>query len=255
MIAHPHPWLRRFRARPRARIRLVCFPHAGGAAAYFRAWSQQVPDSVEVLVVQYPGHGDRLDEPLLDAIDPVAGAVVDALGEVCPGPTALFGHSLGAAVAYEVAARLETAGRPLVLPMFASGRPSPLQPGTRHAASDDELWADVVGLGGTEPELLANPVVREMSLPRLRNDYRLSETYQPSPGGQISAPVRVYYGADDPEIPSAAAIDWARWTTGPCTVRRFGGDHFYLAEHRSQLLADIGAQLGSGSAVSDAALP
>ncbi len=254
MIAHPHPWLRRFRARPRARTRLVCFPHAGGAAAYFRAWSPQLPESVEVLVVQYPGHGDRLDEPLVDAMEPVAAAVVKALAEVCPGPLALFGHSLGSAVAYEVAARLEAAGRDPVLALFASGRPAPGQPGTRHAAPDDELWADVVGLGGTEPELLANPVVRELSLPRLRNDYRLSETYEPSPGPRISAPVRVYYGADDPEIPNPSVIDWASWTSGPCTVRRFGGDHFYLAEHRSHLLADLVAQLGS-AAVPDAALP
>ncbi len=255
MIAHPHPWLRRFRPRPRARIRLVCLPHAGGAAAYFRPWAGQLPETVEVLVAQYPGHGDRMDEPFVDAMVPVADALAGAIRELGPAPLALFGHSLGAAVAYEIAVRLEVSGPGPVRALFASGRPSPHQPGERHAAPDDELWADVVGLGGTEPELLANPVVRELSLPRLRNDYRLSETYIPAEGPGISAPVRVYYGADDPEIPSADVIDWARWTTGGCTVRRFGGDHFYLSEHRDLLLADLTAQLGVSPTLDDAALP
>src|SRR3954471_165510 len=93
------------RARPDAAVRLVCFPHAGGTASFFRQWSELVPEAVEVVALQYPGREDRLAEPLVPTMDELADQLAEDVASLA-GPTVLFGHSLGASVAYEVARRL-----------------------------------------------------------------------------------------------------------------------------------------------------
>src|ERR1700712_4687720 len=114
-------WIRRFHESPGASARLVCFPHAGGAATYFYPLSRTLAPSIEALAVQYPGRQDRRAEPCVDDIHELADLVAPALLEWADRPLALFGHSMGATLAFEVAGRLEKAGvRPAGL--FVSGR-------------------------------------------------------------------------------------------------------------------------------------
>src|SRR5215831_18130961 len=93
-------WLVTLRPGRRTRMRLVCFPYAGGGPSIFRAWASQLPADIEICAVQAPGKERRLGEPPLRRLS----AVVSRLTEVFAGtslPCSFFGYSLGALVAFE----------------------------------------------------------------------------------------------------------------------------------------------------------
>lgn len=236
-------WLRRYRRLPEARARLVCFPHAGGAASFFRMWARRSPPEVEVLVVQYPGREDRLRERLCDDMATLADAVAEAMRPELDRPVGLFGHSMGATVAYEVARRLDAAPS---AGLFVSGRPAPhrQRPGALHLRDDDALIAELRRLGGPSDVVLDNPELRDLYLPALRNDYRVVETYRPEPGPPLSVPVTAYIGDRDPEVTPEEARGWADVTDGGFKLRIFPGDHFYLVPHRADVLGAVLRELG-----------
>jgi pyochelin biosynthetic protein PchC len=136
---------------------------------------------------------------------------------------------MGASVAHEVTRLLGTAGEALPGRLVVSGRPGPARqkPDDKHL-HDERLWADVCQLGGTNAKLLELPGIREMTLPVLRADYRLVGTYRPDPGRDLSVPVSVCYGTEDPEVDADGATAWAEATSAPTDVTAFPGGHFYL---------------------------
>jgi pyochelin biosynthetic protein PchC len=244
-VTHPHDlWLRRFRPRPQALLRLLCFPHAGGSAAFFRGWASLLPPTVELVVVQYPGRADRFSEPLVHDLRRLADLVAEAVDRRVPAPAAFFGHSLGAALALEVARRWERRRGPLAH-LFASGRPAPHRPGTEHLDDDDTLWKNMVALGGTAEEFADRPELRDLALPVVRNDYRMSETFVPAPDPVLDCPITVYFGTDDPETASSDGQGWAPYTRGSCTLATFPGGHFYLEPRRQELVADMLSRLSA----------
>src|SRR5690606_37522313 len=122
------PWLQRFVPRPGARLRLFCFAHAGGSAAAYRPWCNALPDTVELCAVQLPGRANRLNEPPLQRLGDIVEAVVHAVRPQLDLPYALFGHSMGAVLASEVARALRHAGAPPPSHLFVSGRRPPHWP-------------------------------------------------------------------------------------------------------------------------------
>jgi surfactin synthase thioesterase subunit len=234
----PDHWLRRWPARPAARLQLVCLPHAGGGASSFRGWSGLLPPDVELLAVQYPGREDRFGEPMIDEMGALVVAVCDALAGVLDRPYVLFGHSMGSAVAYEVARELRRRGRPGPRRLVASGREAPVRArgGEVHLGDDDALCEELVRLGGTDSEVLADRDLRRAVLGYVRNDYRLIETYRPAPATPLGCPVTVFTGDADPELTPAQAAGWAPLGDGREDVQTFPGGHFYLGPHRAQVV-------------------
>ncbi|MFF8288542.1 thioesterase II family protein [Streptomyces sp. NPDC016309] len=226
-------WLRRFHPAPGAPLRLVCFPHAGGAAGSFHSFSKGLSPVVEVLAVQYPGRQDRRSEPALDDIGGLADGITEALRPVLDErPLALFGHSMGAVLAYETARRLEhRLGAPPVQ-LFASGRraPSRHRDERAHLLDDAGLVDELRSLGGTDTEVLDDLDVLRLVLPAVRVDYRAIETYRHHPAPEPSCPVAVLLGEDDPRVTRDEGEDWHRHTTGPCTLHTFPGGHFFLRD-------------------------
>jgi len=235
-------WLRCLVPVARPWVRLVCFPHSGGSAAFYRPWGAHLPPDVELYGVQYPGRLDRIAEPGADDVDQLADELAVAVAPLLDHPTALFGHSLGATVAFELARRLPARG---VVQLFVSGRvpPQRLRPGTMHLASDDELWMELGRLGGTRPEVLASPELRAAFLPALRNDYRLAETHPWRPGPPLGCPLTAFVGTEDTEVSLADAAAWVEHTRGGFGVRTFAGGHFYLTARLSELTGEILYQL------------
>ncbi|MEU9336965.1 alpha/beta fold hydrolase [Streptomyces sp. NPDC048290] len=240
-------WLRHFHPSPGAAIRLVCFPHAGGSAGYFRRLSELLHPRVEVAAVQYPGRLERRDERQFTEIEPLADAVAAVLGPAWGAtPTAFFGHSMGAVVAYESARRLTATTGSGPVALFASGRRAPStvrESETLHLAGDDELTAEIVRQGGTPPELLAEPELLALVLPTLRGDYRAIERYRHRPGPRISAPVTVLTGAADTKVTEAEAHAWQEDTDGPTEVLTFEGGHFFVADQVERIAAVIRSRL------------
>ncbi|KIF76837.1 oleoyl-ACP hydrolase [Streptomyces sp. 150FB] len=230
-------WIRRYHPRPDAQVRLVCFPHAGSSAPFYFSLSAQAGPGIDVLSVQYPGRQDRRLEPLIDDVGTLAEQVVTALRPWLDRPVALFGHSLGATVAFEAARRLEAAGQhPLRL--FASGRRAPSRRRDEHVHQRDDagLMAEMRRLSGTDQRIFGEEELMRMILPVIRNDYRAAETYVYRDATPLHCPVDVLTGDSDPKVTPAEAEAWRVHTTGPASTHVYTGGHFFLADHQGEVL-------------------
>ena len=234
-------WFRRFRPAPDSEVQLICLPHAGGSASFFVPFTRLLAPSVEVVGVQYPGRQDRRAEPLIDDLHELADHVSTLLVsylERSPGrPFALFGHSLGAALAFEVVRRLEQSTGPKPVGLIASGRRSPLVhiEETVHLQDDDGLLAEMRRLSGTEMELLDDAEFLQMILPVMRGDYRAIERYRYGGDGPVRTPISVLVGDADPRVSRSDAEAWQGLTGGGFDLRSFPGGHFYLNTQQPQV--------------------
>nr|AXL05451.1 thioesterase [uncultured bacterium] len=235
---HVEKWVRRFHPAPDAHVRLVCLPHAGGSASFFFPVAKALAPAVEVLAVQYPGRQDRRHEPVVDNIPDLADQILDALRHLGDRPLALFGHSMGAVLGYEVALRMPGAGLPAPTRLFASGRRAPCRDRAErvHQASDAEIVSEMRTLGGVDAAMLADPEVLEMILPTVRGDYRAVETYRHDPDRKLDCPITVLTGDSDPRVSMDEARAWAEHTTGPTDLEVLPGGHFFLVDQRDHVL-------------------
>ncbi len=238
-------WLRCPVLRPDASVRLVCFPHAGGSATFFRSWGRQVTLGVEVLAVQYPGRLDRLREPCIEDVHELADAVASALGCRLDRPVALLGHSLGAVVAYETANRLAAGGIALRA-LFVSSHPAPGRgrAPSPQCLSDGPLLADLRRLGATPAGVMDQPELTDVVLPSLRSDYRAAGRYRPRPVPPLTCPVIALVGDNDPDVSVEEMRPWAQVTDGPFFLHQLPGDHFYLMPRLDQVVDEVERHLG-----------
>jgi pyochelin biosynthetic protein PchC len=204
-----------------------------------------LPADVELIAVQYPGREDRWSDPMVDRMEELVSAVADSLAPVLHRPYALFGHSMGTAVAWELAHELRERGVSGPRRLFVSGREAPgtAQVGEVHRQDDAALCAELERLGGTHPEVLADPELRTTMLGYIRNDYRLIETYRPTARPLLNCPIEVFTGDADPEVRLARsdvrAGGWAALTTAHTAVQVFPGDHFYLNSQRERVVSTV----------------
>ncbi|RDI55606.1 thioesterase II family protein [Nocardia mexicana] len=241
-------WLRELRGAAQPRVVLVCFPPGGGSASAYHALAQHLCDGVTVVAVQYPGRQDRLGEPMVADIGALADRVTCDLRAWRPGADlALFGHSMGATVAFETARRLEAEGRNPIR-LFASGRiaPSDPYPGRLHEAPDTDLIAELERLANDPASvavLRSEPGLAELVLPAVRNDYRAVETYTCPPGEPLRCNVSALLGDADPTLTPEQADRWRKHTAGDFELAIFPGRHFYLDERVPELAEFIAARL------------
>jgi len=249
--ARINPWLRRYHPAPEAPMRLVYFPHAGGAANSSFRLSAALPPVAEVISVQYPGRHDRFGEPYADSLAALADEIPQWLDSLADKPMAFFGHSMGSIVAYEVARRLqakdaalgagvsggvsgEAMSGPTPTPthLFVSGRRAPtiFREERVHLMDDDGFVADLRALQGTDNSVFDDPEVLRLVLPAVRADYRAIETYVYEPGPPLTCPVTAVIGDSDPRVNRAEAEAWRGQTTGDFRLAVFPGGHFYLGE-------------------------
>jgi surfactin synthase thioesterase subunit len=245
-------WVRQYQPAPDSDVRLVCLPHAGGSASFYFPLAKALAPAVEVLAVQYPGRQDRRNEPNLTDLSDMADRIFAAIRHLDDRPLALFGHSMGAVLAYELALRLQDAGLPAPVRLFASGRRAPscdrgegVDPG-----SDERILVELLRLSGTPADLLADPEIREMILPPIRSDYQAVMAHRFAPGRSLDCPVTVLTGDNDPRVSIDEAAAWSVHTTGPTELKVFPGGHFFLVDQSTpvtELLADrlVGQGVGT----------
>ncbi|MFJ9041526.1 thioesterase II family protein [Streptomyces sp. NPDC102406] len=247
-------WFRRFTTSDGHGPRLVCFPHAGGSATAYLPLAKALPAPLDVVAVQYPGRQDRYSEEpftsLAGLVDAVAGRLAPELAAEPERPYALFGHSMGALVAFETARLLVERGLPEPRRLFLSGRRAP-GPGPEpygRGYDDAAVLADVRRLGGMDPSMLDDPEVLEMVLPALRADYQALATYRWRKSAPLDIPITALIGDRDPMVTAVEACAWRERSRGDFALEVFGGGHFYLTEHVERIAATVAEQV-AGAAV------
>ena len=228
-----NPWLLRFAPRPAARLRLFCFSYAGAGGAMYRAWLDAVPPSIELCAVQLPGRESRFREPAFTSMQQLVGELAPALSPALDKPYALFGHSMGALVAFELARTLQSlpqVAQPTHL--LVSGRKAPHLPeddAPMHALPDDAFIAEIGRrYGGIPDEVLRERDLLALLLPGLRADMTAIETHVHVAGPALRCPVTAYGGDADPRATAGQLAAWRDHTQAGIRVQTFPGGHFYL---------------------------
>ena len=223
------------------KIRLICLPHSGGTAYAYAPWAAHDLAGVELLAVQYPGRGDRLGEAAPYTVQELAAQAAQELRDAESAPVALFGHSLGALVAYELARTLAADSRPAAALMVSSCHPPRHDSaGRTHLLPDAQLWSSICALGGVDPSIAQDEDFAQAMVPALRADITAHERYQPeTPGAALECPVRCYHGRQDPLIDRGALAGWADVTTGPFTLVERESGHFHALQNPAGLVRDI----------------
>ncbi|HKP77030.1 MAG TPA: alpha/beta fold hydrolase [Longimicrobiaceae bacterium] len=240
------PWVQFPRRNPGARLRLFCFPYAGGGASIYRSWPSLLPPEVEVVAVQPPGRENRLAEkPFADL-----RALVDTVAEVLPPymdrPFVLFGHSNGGLAAFELARRLRAQGRAMPQRLIVSGRPAPqveVDDPPVHNLPEDQFRTALRRFGGTPPEILEHEEIMSLVGPVLRADFALGETYHYLPEPPLDTPISAYAGQTDAEVPVAQVEAWREQTRGKFHLRLFPGGHFFVNENRDLVTHQLSREL------------
>jgi medium-chain acyl-[acyl-carrier-protein] hydrolase len=230
------------------RVRLFCFPHAGGGASAYFPWGAALPE-MEVLALQLPGREGRLREPPFHDFGQLRAAVLAALLPLLDGPFVFFGHSMGALLAYELARDLARAGRPLPAHIYVSGRRSPLvrdTDGPLHALPD-AAFADALErrFGGLPAVIRAEPELLALFLPILRADITALERHEFAAGAPLPVPITALGGTDDVQARLELLQAWAPLTSASLATQRLPGGHFYLHERRAEFLQALRAHLAS----------
>jgi len=218
--------------------RLYCLPHAGGGASAYRGWIQFLAGEIDVAPLQPPGREMRFREQPHLSTGPMVAELLEVLEEHTSGPYALFGHSMGALVAFELARAVERSGLPKPQHLFVSGRGAPDRAprGPRlYALPDGALAEELVALDPSSKVLL-DAEMRAHFLPSIRADLVLNETYRFQPAPPLSIPITALCGSADPRVPVVDAAGWGDHTTAAFRLQVLPGGHFFLVDQRDALL-------------------
>ncbi len=233
--------------------RLICIPYAGAGATIYRDWAAPLSPHVELHAVQPPGRGYRWREPAHECLDELVAELASAIAPVLDRPFALFGHSFGALVAFELTRRLRHSGQPLPQCLFVSGRAAPHLPspvGPRHDLPKEQFVLELQRLGGTPDEIVRNGDLLDLVLPPIRADFRMLQTWKHHEEPPLAVPIVAFGGSDDSTISVESLQAWDRHSTQPVEVRVFPGDHFFLKDLSAELCSHILSvlELPAGSA-------
>lgn len=242
------PWFRIAAPRQSARIRLFCFPYAGGAASIFRDWQKHLPPEIELWAVQLPGRETRIRErPFSNARD-LAREMIPAILPNLDHPFAFFGHSMGALIAFELAWQLTHVHGRVPNCLLVSGRRSPTLPEPDpllHTLASDQTFLQAIRARYNNlPDILfADREIRDLYLPLLRADFTLAETYQPAHHTPLPCPIFAFGGEEDTRASGDALKAWRDLTSGEFAVHMFPGGHFYFKDHLAPLLDAVARRL------------
>ena len=228
------------------KIKLFCFPYAGGSATVYAKWKDLLYHSIELIPVELRGRGHRITQPHYQNLDDTLNDVFNIIkNEIKSSHYAFFGHSLGTLIAYELYWKIKSNLLPLPIHTFFSGRGALHVPRSKerkifHLLPDNEFRKEVIELGGTPKDFFNYPELIEILLPILRNDFMISETYSfPQYHGDTITPMEhgltILLGKEE-TLSAEHAFGWRLHTNKLCSVHYFEGGHFFLHEHTGKIV-------------------
>ena len=243
------PWFHSRRPNPHAKLRLLCFPYAGGGVPIFRAWPDLLPPEIEVWAIRLPGRDGRLREPIPEDLETLALAAATGLAPLLDTPFACFGHSMGALLAFEFARQIRRRGQAGPTHLFVSARRAPQLPRTDaplHTLPEGP-FIEVLRqrYNGVPAAILAEPELLHLLLPMLRADFKLIETYQYHEEAPLDCPITAFGGARDEWVLLDELTAWQSQTHRAFRWQLFPGAHFYLQDALPQLLMAVARELTS----------
>lgn len=240
--------------RKNPRLRLFCFPYAGGSITTFNPWNRLLPPEIEVAVITLPGRGSRLSEPAYSSMSEIVENLFKVFqSESPPIPYVFYGHSMGARIAYELMVRMQAQNYPLPKHFFASGSIAPTRlrkKKTIHHLSDEKLIYKLGKMNPRSREVLANKELASMLLPSLRADFKIVETYQCTHATQLACGVSVFSGKRDDEAKAKEILPWHELFSSHTNPHWFEGDHFFVDSHRVSVTQEIIKVLESQALIS-----
>ena len=246
MRAPPTPTWFQVQPDSRARFRLFCFPYAGGSSAIYRPWVKRIHPDIEVVPAVLPGREFRLRDTAFTHIEPLVEELTREISPHLDRPFALFGHSMGALISFELARRLRSERGIEPVHLFVSGRRAPQLPERDpeiHNLPDAEFVTEVERLKGTPKEVLEHAELMEILIPMLRADFSICRQYDYVPGAPLTCPLTVFGGTKDDSADQEKLEGWCAQTTGRCRIRMLEGDHFFINQQHAAILPIIAETL------------
>lgn len=227
-------------------VRLLCLPYAGGSETTYLSWRHHLPSWIDVIPVPLPGRGSRIAELPLDECEQLVRQLRVELRSQMQGPYALFGHSMGALLAYELAHQMREESDAPPMALFVSGSVAPPHriAHPEWLGDDNSLLQMLEQMNGTPPELLADPEWRALLLPALRADFRLCARYRHRLRPPMDCPVYALAGRNDPATRDARKVAaWCMESRLGGELRCFPGDHFFIKNHQRDVLNYLSKKL------------
>lgn len=241
-------WFGRTQRKPQAAHRLFCFHHAGGSASIFGRWAAAMPEA-DVLAVQLPGREARMGEAPVEDLGQLVGPLADAMFPHLDRDYALFGHSMGTLVAFELVRELRRRRCPLPAHLFMSGRRAPhahCGEALLHTMDDNTFLQELtLRYGGMPTAIAQDPEMLALYLPIIRSDMALLENYRFRDEAPLDIPMTVLGGLDDPGAPAEVLMRWQALTSHPLAMGQYPGAHFYLTQHADTFLPAFRAALAA----------
>jgi len=241
------PWLAFCKPRPEARLRLFCFPYAGGGATFYRGWAAELPQQADICPVQLPGRETRMLEEPHSEIGPLVEQAAAALLPYLDRPYCFLGYSMGALVAFELARHLGQRYGTYPRHLMACGCRAPQLPNTsplRHDLPKDDFIRELTNLEGTPRAALDSPELMELILPVIRADCRICDLYECRNDEPLPCSITAYGGAEDPDVQEEQLLPWREMTRSAFDLKVFPGGHFFVQNSRREFLAAVGSELG-----------
>ncbi|MGY2024162.1 thioesterase domain-containing protein [Nocardia gipuzkoensis] len=226
-------------------LRLFCWPFAGGKAAAYTPWRRELPDWVELCVIELPARQRHLAQTPIRRFTDLVDAALARVVPLTDLPFAFFGHSLGALAAYEVARRLPEGIVPRALFLGGAVAPHLPRPGRLSELSDHEFVTAVGHYGGVPPEVRETPEVMALFLPALRSDFEIFDDYRFTPAAAPSCPAHLFGGRDDRQVAATQLEAWRDVLPGLRSTELLPGGHFFLTEQRAALLGSLADKLAA----------
>ncbi|AZZ99365.1 alpha/beta fold hydrolase [Pseudoalteromonas sp. R3] len=226
---------------PNAKLRLFCFPYAGGSPAIYMPWSNALHPDVELVLLQFPGRGARMGEAAHVDMQRKVNELLAHQAFLTEKPYVLMGHSLGSRVIFETTKHLAERNAPLPRHLIASGSRAPHTSSDKeriHNLPHDAFVAELYKLNGTPKELLEHKELMELLLPLLRADFQIAECYQ-GEAIALPCPITVFHGYDDSDISDEQLHGWQDLSDHTIDIHYFHGDHFFINQCRDEVIRAV----------------